>query len=178
MVLVLDDLHWADEPSLLLLRFAARELASSGLLILGTYRDVELGRHHPLARMLGEISGIEGSGASRCAGSTVGAVERYIEMTAGAPAPLGLAEAVQEQTDGNPFFVGEVVRLLASEGKLTGGGSAPELQIPQGVREVVGRRLDRLSERDQRGAAGRGGDRPRLRRGAGLAGRRACSPSS
>ncbi|HEY1238383.1 MAG TPA: AAA family ATPase, partial [Solirubrobacterales bacterium] len=146
LVIVLDDLHWADEPSLLLLRFAARELASSGLLILGTYRDVELGRHHPLARVLGEISGIEGSGRIPLRGLGVGAVERYIEMTSGAPSPPGLAEAVEEQTDGNPFFVGEVVRLLASEGKLTAGGTAAELQIPQGVREVVGRRLDRLSE--------------------------------
>ncbi len=146
IVIVLDDLHWADEPSLLLLRFAARELASSGLLILGTYRDVELGRHHPLARMLGEMSGIEGSGRIPLRGLSVAAVERYIEMTAGTPSPPGLAEAVEEQTDGNPFFVGEVVRLLASEGKLAAGGSAAELQIPQGVREVVGRRLDRLSE--------------------------------
>src|SRR5829696_5164534 len=146
LVIVLDDLHWADEPSLLLLRFAARELASSGLLILGTYRDVELGRHHPLARVLGEISGIEGSGRIALRGLGVGAVERYIEMTSGAASPLGLADAVEEQTDGNPFFVGEVVRLLASEGKLTGGGSVADLQIPQGVREVVGRRLDRLSE--------------------------------
>src|SRR3954471_9207174 len=146
IVIVLDDLHWADEPSLLLLRFAARELASSGLLVLGTYRDVELGRHHPLARMLGEMSGIEGSGRIPLRGLSVAAVERYIEMTAGTPAPTGLADAVQEQTDGNPFFVGEIVRLLASEGKLTAGGSAAELQIPQGVREVVGRRLDRLSE--------------------------------
>jgi eukaryotic-like serine/threonine-protein kinase len=146
IVIVLDDLHWADEPSLLLLRFAARELASSGLLILGTYRDVELGRHHPLARMLGEMSGIEGSGRIPLRGLSIAAVERYIEMTAGAPSPPGLAEAVQEQTDGNPFFVGEVVRLLASEGTLTAGGSAADLEIPQGVREVVGRRLDRLSE--------------------------------
>jgi class 3 adenylate cyclase len=146
LAIVLDDLHWADEPSLLLLRFAARELASSGLLVLGTYRDVELGRHHPLARVLGEISGIEGSGRIPLRGLGVGAVERYIEMTSGAPSPLGLAEAVQEQTDGNPFFVGEVVRLLASEGKLTAGVSAAELHIPQGVREVIGRRLDRLSE--------------------------------
>ena len=146
IVIVLDDLHWADEPSLLLLRFAARELASSGLLVLGTYRDVELGRHHPLARMLGEMSGIEGSGRIPLRGLSVAAVERYIEMTAGTPSPPGLAEAVEEQTDGNPFFVGEVVRLLASEGKLAAGGSAAELQIPQGVREVVGRRLDRLSE--------------------------------
>ncbi|HSD23894.1 MAG TPA: AAA family ATPase, partial [Solirubrobacterales bacterium] len=151
LVIVLDDLHWADEPSLLLLRFAARELASSGLLILGTYRDVELGRHHPLARVLGEISGIEGSGRIPLRGLGVGAVERYIEMTSGAPSPPGLAEAVQEQTDGNPFFVGEVVRLLASEGKLTGGASVAELEIPQGVREVIGRRLDRLSEETNEG---------------------------
>src|SRR5581483_10161813 len=136
----------ADEPSLLLLRFAARELASSGLLILGTYRDVELGRHHPLARVLGEISGLEGRGRIHLRGLGVGAVERYIEMTSGAPAPSGLAQAVQEQTDGNPFFVGEVVRLLASEGRLTSSGTAAGLHIPQGVREVVGRRLDRLSE--------------------------------
>ncbi len=146
LVIVLDDLHWADEPSLLLLRFATRELASSGLLILGTYRDVELGRHHPLARVLGEISGVEGSARIPLRGLGIGAVERYIEMTAGAPAPPGLAEAVQQQTDGNPFFVGEVVRLLASEGRLTAGGDVADLQIPQGVREVVGRRLDRLSE--------------------------------
>jgi eukaryotic-like serine/threonine-protein kinase len=146
IAIVLDDLHWADEPSLLLLRFAARELGSSGLLILGTYRDVELGRHHPLARVLGEISGLEGSSRIPLKGLSVGAVERYIEMTAGAPAPAGLAEAVQEQTDGNPFFVGEVVRLLASEGKLSSGGTLSELEIPQGVREVVGRRLDRLSD--------------------------------
>ena len=146
IVIVLDDLHWADEPSLLLLRFAARELGSSGLLVLGTYRDVELGRHHPLARVLGEISGIEGSARIPLRGLSVAAVERYIEMTAGAPAPAGLPEAVQEQTDGNPFFVGEIVRLLASEGKLTAGRTAAELEIPQGVREVVGRRLDRLSE--------------------------------
>jgi class 3 adenylate cyclase len=147
LVIVLDDLHWADEPSLLLLRFAAKEVGSSGLLILGTYRDVELGRHHPLARVLGDISGSEASARIPLRGLTVAAVERYIEMTSGGPAPPGLARAVQEQTDGNPFFVGEIVRLLASEGKLTAGGTAAELQIPQGVREVVGRRLDRLSER-------------------------------
>src|SRR5918995_2634319 len=147
LVIVLDDLHWADEPSLLLLRFAAKEVGSSGLLILGTYRDVELGRHHPLARVLGDISGSEASARIPLRGLTVAAVERYIEMTSGGPAPPGLARAVQEQTDGNPFFVGEIVRPLAGEGKLTAGGTAAEREIPQGVREVVGRRLDRLSER-------------------------------
>jgi class 3 adenylate cyclase len=146
LVLVLDDLHWADEPSLLLLRFAAREVGSSGLLVVGTYRDVELGRHHPLARVLGEISQAEGSGRIALRGLSVPAVERYIEMTAGTAPPRGLAETVQAQTDGNPFFVGEVVRLLASEGRLAALDAGAELEIPQGVREVIGRRLDRLSD--------------------------------
>ena len=146
LVIVLDDLHWADEPTLLLLRFAARELADSGLLLVGTYRDVELGRHHPLARVLGELSSIEGSGKIVLRGLSTEAVARYIEMTSGATPPPGLADAVHEQTEGNPFFVGEIVRLLASEGKLTGVESGADLEIPQGVREVVGRRLDRMSE--------------------------------
>ncbi len=69
MVIVLDDLHWADEPSLLLLKFAAREIGSSGLLVVGTYRDVELGRHHPLARVLGETRGPRQPSGSRCGAS-------------------------------------------------------------------------------------------------------------
>ena len=68
-------------------------------------------------------------------------------MTAGIEPPPGLASAVHEQTEGNPFFLGEVVRLLASEQRLDPDGRGDwELAIPQGVREVVGRRLDRLSE--------------------------------
>jgi class 3 adenylate cyclase len=146
MVLVLDDLHWADEPSLLLLRYASSEIASSGLLIVGTYRDVELGRHHPLARMLGELGGVR----VPLRGFSVEAISRYIEMTAGTTPAPGLAEAVHDQTEGNPFFVGEVVRLLASEGRLS-DPSSWEGQIPQGVREVVGRRLDRLSASANKG---------------------------
>ncbi len=146
LVLVLDDLHWADEPTLLLLKFAAREVGSSGLLIVGTYRDVELGRHHPLARVLGELAGVESAERIVLRGLDVDDVERYIGMTAGGPVPAGLAGAVHAQTDGNPFFVGEVVRLLASEGRLSDADPGSwEPSIPQGVREVVGRRLDRLT---------------------------------
>ena len=146
MVLFLDDLHWADEPSLLLLKHVAGEIGSSGLLIVGTYRDVELGRHHPLARVLGELGGPRIS----LDGFSPESIERYVEMTAGAKPPPGLAQAVHAQTDGNPFFVGEVVRLLASEGRLSDPDSW-QGQIPQGVREVVGRRLDRLSEQTNDG---------------------------
>jgi eukaryotic-like serine/threonine-protein kinase len=144
MMLVLDDLHWADEPSLQLLRYAAAETGSSGLLICGTYRDVELGRHHPLARVLAELGGDRVG----LRGLDLADIATYIESVSGSAPVAGLAEAVQAQTDGNPFFVGEVVRLLASEGRLSGleAGSWGS-EIPQGVREVVGRRLDRLSDR-------------------------------
>jgi eukaryotic-like serine/threonine-protein kinase len=145
LVLVLDDLHWADEPSLLLLKFLGRQLSETGLLIVGTYRDVELGRHHPLAATLAELAEIEQTRRIALRGLDHSAVERFIVMTAGVEPPRDLVEAVHEQTEGNPFFLGEVVRLLTSEGRLERDGAAWELAIPQGVREVVGRRLDRLS---------------------------------
>ncbi len=146
LILVLDDLHWADESSLLLLKFVARQLGDSGLLIMATYRDVELGRHHPLAGTLAELAEVEQTGRIALRGLDTEAVSRYIEMSAGIKPPTGLAEAVHEQTEGNPFFVTEVVRLLASEGRLEPGTAGWELAIPEGVRDVVGRRLDRLSD--------------------------------
>ena len=147
LVIILDDLHWADEGSLLLLKFVARNLTDAGLLVLGTYRDVELGRHHPLAKTLAELGEIEQTRRVALRGLDYAAIERFIEMTAGIEPPPGLAAAVHEQTEGNPFFLGEVVRLLASEKRLDPGARGDwQLAIPQGVREVVGRRLDRLPE--------------------------------
>ena len=78
-------------------------------------------------------------------------VERFIEMTSGHTAPRGLIEAVHTQTEGNPLFVTEVVRLLVQEGEL-GADQVREtdswtIRIPEGVREVIGRRLNRLSQR-------------------------------
>jgi class 3 adenylate cyclase/Flp pilus assembly protein TadD len=149
LMIVLDDLHWADEPSLQLLKFAAGGLGDSGLVIVGTYRDVELGRHHPLARVAADLGELEGSRHFTLRGLDAAAVARYIERASGTTPPPGLAEEVHARTEGNPFFVSEVVRLLVSEGQLSEGArpvSAARIAIPQGVREVVGRRLDRLSE--------------------------------
>ena len=146
LLIVLDDLHWADEPSLLLLRFLAASLGDSALLIVATYRDVELGRHHPLAKLLGELGAAERTRRVSLRGLDEEAIGRYIEMTTATTAPPGLAAAVHDRTEGNPFFVGEVVRLLAGDGRL--GASADWMgSIPDGVREVIGRRLDRLSPR-------------------------------
>ena len=78
-------------------------------------------------------------------------VERFIELTSGSMAPRGLVEAVHTQTEGNPLFVTEVVRLLVQEGELSAEKAEETdswtIRIPEGVREVIGRRLNRLSQR-------------------------------
>ena len=150
LVLVLDDLHWADQPSLLLLQFVARELGNSRLLLIGTYRDVELSRQHPLAETLGELTRERLFQRVLLRGLSQQDVSRFIEVAAGVDPPSGLAEAVHTQTEGNPLFVTEVVRLLVQEGELTQDSGARDswtVHIPEGVREVIGRRLNRLSQR-------------------------------
>jgi tetratricopeptide (TPR) repeat protein len=164
LVLLLEDLHWADRPSLLLLEFLARELGGSRLLVLGTYRDVEVSRRHPLSQTLGELTRERLFQRVLLRGLSQEDVGRFIELVSGLTPPRGLVEAVYRQTEGNPLFVTEVVRLLVQEGSLTPqpplhlrdgegetargrGGEAWTVRIPEGVREVIGRRLDRLSER-------------------------------
>jgi tetratricopeptide (TPR) repeat protein len=149
-VLVLDDLHWADQPSLLLLQFVSRELNNSRLLLVGTYRDMELSRQHPLAESLGELTRERLFQRVLLRGLNQQDVGRFIEVAAGVDPPPGLAEAVYTQTEGNPLFVTEVVRLLVQEGELnqeTGPRNSWTVRIPEGVREVIGRRLNRLSQR-------------------------------
>ncbi|MEA2411693.1 MAG: eukaryotic-like serine/threonine-protein kinase, partial [Thermoleophilaceae bacterium] len=148
LVLFLDDLHWADGPSLRLLQFLARELSDSRLLVVGTYRDVSLGRKHPLSQALADLSREGLVERVPLHGLTEHEVERFIEVTASIHPPRSLVRAVYGETEGNPFFVSEIVSLMASEGTLDDAGRLEgfTVTIPQGVREVVGRRLDRLSE--------------------------------
>ncbi|MFQ6030122.1 MAG: serine/threonine-protein kinase PknK, partial [Dehalococcoidia bacterium] len=151
LVLALDDLHWADQPSLLLLQFTARELGGSRLLVVGTYRDVDLSRQHPLAETLAELTRERLFQRVLLRGLTQEDMGRFIEVATGISPPPGLAQAVHTQTEGNPLFVTEVVRLLVQEGELTsertGDRDSWTVRIPEGVREVIGRRLNRLSQR-------------------------------
>ena len=148
LVLLLDDLHWADAPSLLLLEFMARELSGARILVVGTYRDVELSRKHPLSAVLAELARESLVERILLRGLTRPDVARFIEMTASVRPPERLVRTVHEETEGNPFFVSEIVSLLVSEGHLDSPGDLSDVlvTIPQGVREVVGRRLDRLSK--------------------------------
>ena len=156
LLIVLDDIHWADRPSLLLLQFVAREIGNSRLMILGTYRDVDLTRNHPLSESLGELTRERAFQKVLLRGLTHDDVHRFIEVAAGVDPDPGLVNAVFTQTEGNPLFVTEVVRLLVQEGqldeesKLSTDGKQTEswaVRIPEGVREVIGRRLNRLSKR-------------------------------
>jgi tetratricopeptide (TPR) repeat protein len=150
LLVILDDLHWADEGSLRLLEFVAREVADARLLLIGTYRDVELSRRHPLSQTLAELTRERLFERIVLRGLTSEDVADFIEATWGAAPPPALVSAVHSQTEGNPLFVTEVVRLLAQEGELTpeqlSGSESWSLRIPEGVREVIRRRLDRLSD--------------------------------
>jgi len=148
LVLILDDLHWADRPSLRLLEFLAREIKDARILIVATYRDIELGRQHPLAQTLAELARQGLSERIVLRGLGERDVARFIEMTSGvAPSPK-LAASVHQETEGNPFFLNEVVKLLVAEGRLHQAEEpiSWSFRIPEGVREVIGRRLDHLSE--------------------------------
>ena len=142
LMLILDDLHAADAPSILLLRFVARELGEARVLVQGAYRPIELDGDHPLIVALAELSREPAARHLRLPGLSEADVGRLIQQTAGVAAGDSVVAAVHRYTEGNPLFVGEVVRLLAAEGQLEriDVPAGLRLAIPEGVREVVGRR--------------------------------------
>ena len=144
LVLVLDDLHAADEPSLLLLRFVARELADCRLLAIAAYRDVDPAMRDPLHATLAELVREPQTVQMHLAGLGERDVGQYLELSTGARPTPSLVEEVHAETDGNPLFVVELVRLLDAEGLL--GEPRAEVPIPPGIRAVIARRVGRLSE--------------------------------
>ncbi len=115
LILVLDDLHWADASSLLLLEFLAREIGGCHILLVGTYRDVEVSRRHPLSRALGSLMREHPFQRMQLRGLTQQDAGRFIQAAAGVTPPAALVEEVHRRTEGNPLFLGEVVGLLTPE---------------------------------------------------------------
>jgi predicted ATPase len=147
LVLVLDDLPWADTPSLLLLQFLARELADTSLLIVGTYRDAEWGPQHPLTQTLGELARAPGSQSLVLQGLSEHEVGRFIELATEQTPAETLVTAVYQKTEGNPFFVTEVVRLLTTEGRQSAlSNPQSAIGLPLRVREAIGHHLETLSQ--------------------------------
>jgi tRNA A-37 threonylcarbamoyl transferase component Bud32 len=150
-VVLLDDLHWADEPTLQLLAHLAPHMASMRLLVVGTYRDVELDVTRPFAQTLESLFRQRLAARVTLRRMTESGVQEMLAGLSGSSPPSGLSQAVFKETEGNPFFVEEVYQHLAEEGRLfdaTGAWRADlrmgAIDVPEGVRLVIGRRLDRL----------------------------------
>ncbi len=157
VVLVLDDLHWADKTTLSLLKHVVRSGSPMRLLVLATFRDSEIGVEHPLTALLADLRREEGVVRVELDGLEPAEVISFVEAAAGhelTPGGVMLAREVSRETDGNPFFLGEILRHLEESGAVVQGPDGrwvvrlglSELGLPRSVREVVGRRIQRLGE--------------------------------
>ena len=143
LILVLDDLHWADDSTLTLLGHVARAVGDAPLLILGTYRETEVPEGHPLSAALSELRRARALTAVSLGGLDTDHVAVLIQER-GAHLAEGVVHAVAHRTEGNPFFVEEVVRHI---------GSGFELALPESVKDLLLRRLRRLDEPARRALA-------------------------
>ena len=142
LMMVLDDLHWADRSSLLLLEFLAREIHSTPLLVLGAYREVP--RRHPLSATLGSLIREENFQRVQLHGLSEQEVEQLIQEASADKPSLGMSETIQQRTSGNPLFVNEIIRMMSQDGFEP--GQELTTRIPEGAKDAIGRRLSRLSE--------------------------------
>ena len=149
LLLAMDNLHLADTPSLRLLEFLGPELQRSAVLFLGTYRDVELSRGHPMSDMLARLASNTAFKRLRLRGFDMSESGALIRAALGHSPPYEIVAALHNQTEGNPFFLSEITRHIVEAGYLDGnGGGLPAfMSVPEGVREAVGLRLNRLSPR-------------------------------
>jgi DNA-binding SARP family transcriptional activator/tetratricopeptide (TPR) repeat protein len=153
LLLVVDDVHWADRATLDLLRYVLRAPREASLLIVGTYREAEIGGEHPLSELLADLRRGRLIERISLGGLDEGGVGTLIASHAGHKAPSGLVATVHEHTEGNPFFVEEVMRHLIETGVLSERGgrwvsalTSDEIGVPEGVKEVLASRLGRLSD--------------------------------
>ena len=151
LLLVLEDLHWADESTLLLTAYLAPLLPEMPVLIVGTYRD-EIDTSHPLSRVISQLARRRLIDRIRLRRLSFGGVRAMVQSLAGQPPPEELVRVIDSETEGNPFFVEELYLHLAESGVLLDehGRLRPDLKVdeasvPESIRLVVGERLSRLS---------------------------------
>ena len=144
LLLVLDDLHWADQGSLSLLQHASRDLARAPVLILGTYRDTELTRTHPLSQALATLNREPNFSRLSIRGLDRAQVSDYIQRSAGFEPTREQLDAFMRETAGNAFFLTEIVSGMLGRG--TFDDRTVKFEIPDGMREALARRVNALSE--------------------------------
>ncbi len=147
LLLVLDDLQWADAPSLLFLQFLVHELIDATLLLILTCRESEAARQPLLIKTLAAIARTSGSQTLHLRGLTNSEVARFMELTTGQASPPEVSTVVFQRTEGHPFFMTEVVRLLATEPAATTPNTSPMSLpvLPHTVRSVIEQRLATVS---------------------------------
>ena len=161
LVFIVDDLQWADTPSLQLLRHLVATDELGSILIVGTYRDTELSASHPLVDALTWLRREPSVSRVELRGLDDTGVIAFVEAAAGHQlddAAVEFSHALYRETDGNPFFVGEVLRHLYETGSIfqdEGGqwmaaGDVAEMALPDSIREVVSSRIARLGELAER----------------------------
>ncbi len=146
ITLVLDNLHWADTPSLSLLEFLSQELLRSRLLIVGTYRDADPSTKAPLLNTLGGLSRDSDAERVYLAGLSQSAVGELAKRLCDVSLSEAAIKVIHQRTDGNPLFAIELIKVLMDEGTGAAIATMPA-RIPAGVHETIGRRLIRLSDR-------------------------------
>ena len=156
VLLILDDVHWSDRSTLLLLLHFLRSDLPSSVLVLATYRDTDIDRSHPLANTLADLRRVRGSTRIALSGLDIEGVTELLTRAGGHELDadeLAYAALLQRETEGNPFFFGEVLSHLIETGALVQvdgrwkvAKALDEAGLPDGVREVVGRRLSELPE--------------------------------
>ena len=156
LVVLLDDVHWADEGSVGLLQHLAPHLSTVPVLVLGTYRDVDVDPGRPFEQAMATL--VRHRHGVRVAVRRLPhtAVAELLTAFAGSPAPAAWVDSVFQQTEGNPFFIGEVFKHLSEEGRVLDesgrwrvSSQVDTAEVPEGVRLVIGRRLARLTDATQ-----------------------------
>jgi DNA-binding SARP family transcriptional activator/tetratricopeptide (TPR) repeat protein len=150
LLLILDDLHWADKPTLLLLRHLLRHPQLANVLVIGTFRHVEVGRDHPLLDLLTDLRRERRYERLTLGGLDDVATRQLVADRLGRNVTPRFMRRLHEQTEGNAFFIEETIRALVDSGLATDGtvtdGALERVGVPEGVAEIVGRRVSHLSK--------------------------------
>lgn len=158
LVILLDDIHWSDTESLDLLRFVARQLNSAPILMIVTYRDDEVTREHPLHRLapilVREALAVRIDLSPLNDNDVQALIERVYQLPAGDANRLAIS--LQQRAEGNPFFVGELLRSLEGTVLLPAPdgrwrlGPLEHTRVPRLLRQVIDQRLARLGAEAER----------------------------
>jgi len=151
LLIVLDDLHWADKPTLLLLRHMLRLPGSSRLMVLGIFRDVEVDPEHPLVELIADMRRERRFERLALEGLDERETDELVAARLDASPSAGFVRGLRTQTEGNPFFIEEALRSLVESravrsGVVAGEQALASMGVPESVADVILRRLGRISE--------------------------------